>query len=133
MPWTHDWSIASAPRGDMKSLDVAEFLKFLWFSYDFNKSARAGNLQFFLVKKHWFFNVFMLKSLQTQCVWYDFGMRARVSTLWYFLHGIIENRRFKIKDGARMVLFDKDEGGDTGTGWDGMNSYGKRTRGQDHI
>ena len=60
-------------------------------------------------------------------------MRARVSTLSYFLQGIIEIRCFKIRDGARMVLFDRDEGGDTGTGWDGMNSYGKRTRGQDHI
>ena len=47
VPWTHDWSIASAPRGDMKSLDFTEFLRFLWFSYDFSKSARAGNLENF--------------------------------------------------------------------------------------
>ena len=61
-------------------------------------------------------------------------MRARVSTLWYFLQGIIEIRRFKIRDGARMVFFARDEGGvEPGTGWDGMNSYGKRARGQDHI
>ena len=32
VPWTHERSIASAPRGDMKSLDFTEFLKFLWFS-----------------------------------------------------------------------------------------------------
>ena len=38
-------------------------------------------------------------------------MRARVSTLWYFLQGIIAIRCFKIRDGARMVLFDRDEGG----------------------
>ena len=38
-------------------------------------------------------------------------MSARVSTLWYFLQGIIEIRCFKIRDGARMVLFDRDEGG----------------------
>ena len=38
-------------------------------------------------------------------------MRARVSTLSYFLQGITEIRCFKIRDGARMVLFDKDEGG----------------------
>ena len=63
-------------------------------------------------------------------------MRARVSTLSYFLQGIIEIRRFKIRDGARMVLFDRDEGGGGGRtrlAWHGMNSYGKRTRGQDHI
>ncbi len=45
VPWTHGWSIASAPRGDMESLDLTEFLRFLWFSYDFRKSARADNLQ----------------------------------------------------------------------------------------
>ena len=38
-------SIASAPRGDMTSLDLTKFLRFLWFSYDFSKSAWAGNLQ----------------------------------------------------------------------------------------
>ena len=57
-----------------------------------------------------------------------------MSTLSYFLQGIIEIRCFKTRDGARMVLFDRDEGGGrTRLGWDGMNSYGKRTRGQDHI
>ena len=51
-------------------------------------------------------------------------MSARVSTLSYFLQGIIEIRCFKTRDGARMVLFDKDEGGtDTGTSWHGMNSH----------
>ena len=38
-------------------------------------------------------------------------MRARVSTLWYFLQGIIEIRCLTIRDGARMVLCDRDEGG----------------------
>ena len=38
-------------------------------------------------------------------------MSARVSTLSYFLQGIIEIRCFKTRDGARMVLFDRDEGG----------------------
>ena len=61
-------------------------------------------------------------------------MRARVSTLSYFLQGIIEIRCLKVRDGARMVLFDRDDGGGRyRLGWDGMNSYGKRTRGQDHI
>ena len=47
-------------------------------------------------------------------------MSARVSTLSYFLQGIIEIRCFKIRDGARMVLFDRDEGGGSnpvGLGW----------------
>ena len=38
-------------------------------------------------------------------------MSTRVSTLSYFLQGIIEILCFKIRDGARMVLFDRDEGG----------------------
>ena len=46
-------SIASAPRDDVKSLDLTEFLRFLWFSYDFSKRARAGNLYNFCEKKHW--------------------------------------------------------------------------------
>ena len=42
VPWVHDRSIASAPRGEMKSLDLKELIEFIWFSYDFSKSARAG-------------------------------------------------------------------------------------------
>ena len=53
----------------------------------------------------------MLKCLQTHCVWYDVDMDARVMTLWYFLQGIIEICCLKIKKCARMVLFDRDEGG----------------------
>ena len=53
-PWAHDRSIAGAPRGDMKSLDLAEFIRFLWFLYDFGKSARAGILHF-LLKINWVF------------------------------------------------------------------------------
>ena len=44
VPWAHDKSIASAPRRDIKSLDLNEIIEFIWFSYDFSKSARAGNL-----------------------------------------------------------------------------------------
>ena len=47
VPWAHDRSIAGAPRGDMKSLDLAEFIRILWFLYDFSMSARAGNLKSF--------------------------------------------------------------------------------------
>ena len=46
-------------------------------------------------------------------------MGARVMTLWYFLQGIIEICCLKIKKCARMVLFDRDEGGGD-TGWPGM-------------
>jgi hypothetical protein len=38
-------------------------------------------------------------------------MDARVMTLWYFLQGIIEICFLKMKKCARMVLFDRDEGG----------------------
>ena len=44
VPWAHDRSIASAPRGEMKSLDLNEVIEFIQFSYDFSKSARAGFL-----------------------------------------------------------------------------------------
>ena len=47
-------------------------------------------------------------------------MRARVSTLSYFLQGIIEIRCFNIRDGARMVLFDRDDGGGRIPGLAGM-------------
>ena len=47
VPWAHDRSIASAPRGGMKSLDFAEFLRILLFLYDFSQSAQTGKLQSF--------------------------------------------------------------------------------------
>ena len=89
-------------------------------------SARAPGQEIckIIVKKHWVFEVFMLKCLQTHCVWYDFDMDARVMTLWYFLQGIIEICCLEMKKCARMVLFDRDEGGgDTGVPWHGMNSH----------
>ena len=53
------------------------------------KSARDEILTFFL-KNHWFFHVFMLKSLRKLRFWKDFVLRARMSTLPYFLQGILE-------------------------------------------
>ena len=47
VPSAHDRRIAGAPRGDMKSLDLAEFVRILWFLYDFRMSARTGNLKSF--------------------------------------------------------------------------------------
>ena len=55
-PWAHDRSIAGAPRGDMKSLDLAEFIRILWFLCDFGKSARAGILQDF-AEKQFFYHI----------------------------------------------------------------------------
>ena len=95
----------------MKSLDLKEFLRFLWFSYDFRKSARAGNLQNYCEKKHWVFDVFMFKCLQTHCVRYDFDINARGCTLWYFLQWImaVDDRtsmlRGKNKKNVDFVLF----------------------------
>ena len=51
-------------------------------------------------------------------------MDARVMTLWYFLQGIIEICFLKMKKCARMVLFDRDEGGGQYRfGWHDMNSH----------
>ena len=47
VPWAHDRSIASTPRGEMKTLDLNETIEFIRFSYDFSKSARAGILAAF--------------------------------------------------------------------------------------
>ena len=47
-------------------------------------------------------------------------MGARVMTLWYFLQGIIEICCLEIKTCARMVLFDRDEGGGAIPGPPGM-------------
>ena len=47
-------------------------------------------------------------------------MGARVMTLLYFLEGIIEICCLEIKACARMVLFDRDEGGGAIPGWAGM-------------
>ena len=41
VPWARDRSIASAPRGEMKSQDLNEIIELIWFSNDFSKSARA--------------------------------------------------------------------------------------------
>ena len=50
----------------------------------------------------------------------DFGMDARVMTLWCFLQGIIEICCLETKRCARMVLFDRDEGGGSIPGLAGM-------------
>ena len=47
VPSAHDRSIAGAPRGEMKSVDLPEFIRNLWFLYDFSMSARTGNVKSF--------------------------------------------------------------------------------------
>ena len=47
VPWAHDRSIAGAPRGEMKSVDLPEFIRNLWFLYDFSMSARTRNFKIF--------------------------------------------------------------------------------------
>ena len=47
VPWAHDRSIASAPRGKMKSVELAEFIRILWFLYDFSMGARDDIMDFF--------------------------------------------------------------------------------------
>jgi hypothetical protein len=53
-------------------------------------SARGMKFGHFFLKNHWVFDVFMLKSLRNLRFWKDFVLRARMSTLPYFLQGIIE-------------------------------------------
>ena len=40
-------SIAGAPRDEMKSVDLPEFIRNPWFLYDFSMSARTRNLKIF--------------------------------------------------------------------------------------
>ena len=47
VPSAHDRSIAGAPRGEMKSVDLPEFIRNLWFLYDFSMSARTRILKIF--------------------------------------------------------------------------------------
>jgi hypothetical protein len=58
VPWAHDRSIASAPRGEMKTLDLNEIIEFIWFSYDFSKSARAFFLEKFGCDNRRFYTCF---------------------------------------------------------------------------
>ena len=83
MPWAHDRSIASAPRGEMKSLDLNEINEFILFSHDFSKSARAVFVLKSVGAKTLGFYMFsrrvMLTSLRNVWFWKDFDMRARRS------------------------------------------------------
>ena len=64
VPWAHDRSIASAPRGEMKSLDLNEIIEFIWFSYDFSKSARAVFFEKFGRENLRFLYVFVTSDLE---------------------------------------------------------------------
>ena len=64
VPWAHDRSIASAPRGEIKSLDLNEIIEFIWFSYDFSKSARAGFFEKFGCENLRFLYVFVKIDLE---------------------------------------------------------------------
>ena len=76
-------SIASAPRGDMTSLDLTKFLRFLWFSYDFSKSARGRNLQNF-----WWKTIGFLRFLcWNACKHWVFGRILTWKRAWW-LYGI---------------------------------------------
>ena len=74
-----------------------------------NPQERAGwHFDNFLLKNHWVFEVFMLKSLRTLRFWKDFVLRARMSTLPYFLQGIIENWWCKNKKCHFLLFFAKE-------------------------
>ena len=90
-PWAHDRSIASAPRGEMKSLDLNEIIEFIWFSYDFTKSARAGFVEKFGCENFGFLYVFVtsdLEILRKLVVWERFR-HARAAERACCLYGTI--------------------------------------------
>ena len=64
VPWARDRSIGSAPRGEMKSLDLNEIIEFIWFSYEFSKSARAGFFEKFGCENHRFLYVFVTSDVE---------------------------------------------------------------------
>ena len=64
VPWARDRSIASAPRGEMKSQDLNEIIEFIWFSYDFSKSARAVLFEKFGCENLRFLYVFVASDLE---------------------------------------------------------------------
>ena len=78
VPWAHDRSIASAPRGEMKSQDLNEIIEFIWFSYDFSKSARAV----FLLEKFGCENF----RFSYVCVKIDFEIITKLVVLERFRH-----------------------------------------------
>ena len=62
----------------MRSRYVDAHVEIEWFSYDFNKRARAEHLQHFALKHRWVSKAFMLNCLQYYCVWCGFDIFARV-------------------------------------------------------
>ena len=94
VPWAHDRSIASTPRGDMKSLDLREIIEFIWFSYDFSKSARAGLFEQFGCENLRCLYVFVKNGLEIITKLMVFVRistcargGARMMTWMYFLQG----------------------------------------------
>ena len=75
---------------DSWSLDILEHE--MSFCIVFYKGKRASTkvLPLFLLKNHWVFDVFMLKSLRKLRFWKDFVPRARMCTSSHFLQGILE-------------------------------------------
>ena len=84
VPWTHESSIASASRGDMESVDLTEFLRFLWFCYDFSKCARAGILQLCDEKALGFLGFYVEIIENTMCLVGFRHERARVDFVVFF-------------------------------------------------
>ena len=64
VPWARDRSIASAPRGEMKSQDLNEIIEFIRFSYDFSKSAREVLFEKFGCENLRFLYVFVTSDLE---------------------------------------------------------------------
>ena len=77
-----------------------------------NPQERAGrNFDNFFLKNHWFFDVFMLKSLRKLRFWKDFVSRARMCTSSHFLQGILEVWPCKNKKCHFILFFDRENEG----------------------
>ena len=77
-------SIASAPQGDMTSPGLNELIRFLWFSYDFAKNARAGNLQNYCEKALGFWGFYVEMLANKLCLVGFWHERARVHFVVFF-------------------------------------------------
>ena len=91
-PWqvrNRCWRSSKHVKKLLAKARLPEIFKKCWVSYE---SARARGMQFwhFFLKNHWFFDVFMLKSLRNLRFWKDFVLRARMSTLPFFFQGLLE-------------------------------------------
>eukprot|EP00959_Pyramimonas_sp_CCMP1952_P282109 5896755-Pyramimonas_sp.AAC.1 len=84
-PSAHDRSIAGAPRGDMTSLDLAEFIRPPWLLHGSSMGARTGHLQTLRCKTFCLFVLLFVglyaEALAITLCLYGFGVGGRAMAL----------------------------------------------------